>query len=484
MIRHKINPKKYSKYHQNKQSKKSNQINQSINKIINNKILYKFNQIDNDLIKRNQLETMRDKDRINVSKSLELDKKIFGFSLIRNFKKTGKIEINKKNGCALHQLDIVLNITYLCIKNSKDKYLAQKQILSIIQALLHEIDSDDYPYKIYPGNTFLYTYNLEVVSMMFKSKTLSFDRLNLSQILKMILEEKSTKKLTNKYKAPNNYWINLLKFLIGQGICGSNDQTENNTLSLAIQTCDLMIIREIIKTNPLPHNYTNEFMYYNYNYDIDLSHHSLTCAVNTMNLEIVRIALKLGAKPNIMKDPVFNTLILAILKLEPLIVREIMMSNGYLISTSWGENQSINTIIYMIFTKMIDVLILSRDQVDYHKIEHIINLIMCYGIQINESSYQLISYKLINKLGFFDNNLAHKIQSKFESCYKLLNHIDFDSKHELINSLGEIMRTMMNQNRTVIDNLLHNKLPECLIDVICNYERESKTQYINWYKYN
>lgn len=119
-------------------------------------------------------------------------------------------------------------------------------------------------------------------------------------------------------KEGENSMISLIQALISIGAKPSNAQNGTNTLSAAIQTKSLNLIRIIIGLNPLPDNHQ---------YGTCVDANTLTHAVNTNIFDVVKIAYNVGALQDL-SDTENNTLACAIVTRNTEIIKEIILDGG------------------------------------------------------------------------------------------------------------------------------------------------------------
>ncbi len=283
------------------------------------------------------------------------------------------------------------------------------------------------------------------------------------------------------------FWIELIKFMIDQKILPCNDQTTENTFSLAIKTNNLTLINQILVTNPIPYNSRLQSSGF-YNEPVTLTH-----AVNTKNIEIIKLALQRGAMPHIFNDynnRIINTLKVALKTLDYDIIRLIIINGGKIYDYSSGNYYENNDLFSMFFEQYANNYFNTLDQnLNKDKINRIINYIMCCGAKIDDKMYtKLNSYISILKIHNNIESEQHEfLKSKVESCYKLLNQKDKSNplQIQLINELKETMKEIIDpveKKEEIIQRI--DDIPECLIDIIYQYYHLSMVDFIYWNQYN
>ncbi len=289
------------------------------------------------------------------------------------------------------------------------------------------------------------------------------------------------------------YWLELLKYMIDQNIKPQNEQTYYNTFSLAIKTSDLIIIKRILETNPVPNNKTLTFQKY------DCEPVTLTHAVNTKNIDIINVALQRGATACIIYNQnshILNTLTAAVKTLDYDIIRRIIINGGKVNHLYEDSNYCVNIQLFYVFIEEYVNIKIFRMNNNHNKdtINKIINIIMCSGAKINEKIFRYITIKceIFSNLEYTNAEtiLNNFVKSKLESCYKLLNNIDKSNpiQIKLIHELKETMKDIIDplENRKEIINEIEptiENIPICLIDIIYQYLHQSLINMIDWDKY-
>jgi hypothetical protein len=329
---------------------------------------------------------------------------------------------------------------------------------------------------------------------------------NINNSLSYVLKYAQQYILSGENIAENNI-INLLKFLIANGARPSNVQNNSsNTLSSAINTENLKIIKIIIETNPKPDNETWTLSSLN----------TLTYAVTTNNLEIVNIAIKCDALPQ-NTDNSNNTLVCAIQTKNPEILREIIMVGGNPNNFEWGmfekstfrcfyelycdDNESDTQANMIIYSTMIDLLMCSNAQIFDSIYRMIINkpkktvielkLLDCYELElyagynyvIKKSEKTSLDLKTLN----YYESLVILAQKRNDSLYADMER----KKKSLVKTLQDTMNDLIlratgefHDRKQILRKLFISTPVQC-VDMIYEYQHTiPKFNVIDWSKYS
>ncbi len=304
-------------------------------------------------------------------------------------------------------------------------------------------------------------------------------------IILLIIQNDIKQKLScfiNAVTNNENYLLNTVKLLISRGF-NPNDKYDVNLLSLAIaQQKKISVIEFLGTVGVKPINPDDRQLFNNVNYT-DLNNFNnkvtLTHAVETNNIDMVKIAIKLGALPdNSFYDIKLNTLSCSF-KYDSEITFEIIKQGGNCIeSRSYISDKGFLTIGFDFYL---------QDQfyeIDYLYVDHqmydSLDLMMCGGIMISNIWYQENKYKKI---------LNH-LESKMLIYYKLLNSSKFEmtsSDYEKLNDLIVLMDKLIEEDPVdkknkfdTLDISLY-KMPCNLIDIIYHYQHSNYlADYIYW----
>ncbi len=262
----------------------------------------------------------------------------------------------------------------------------------------------------------------------------------------------------------------LVKLLINHGI--KSNEGNDNIFSCAIQSKNIELINIIGNVGCKPHN---PELLSNKNFDKTVS---LTHAVNTHNIEIVKLAFKYGSLPD-NSNISYNTLIHALgTQTESGIICEILRHGAkcdtYEMYISILGNLCIrtNSLIY-------------PDRQKINQDISIINIMMCAGFKVREDWYKIIQKEKI----------YHDIELKLLTCYKLLNLLSRTNtdteqvrikelKNQLVILMDKLCEEHIDKKEMKMNSLLLslNFLPECLVDIIYHYQHDDPMlpKYIYW----
>ncbi len=293
--------------------------------------------------------------------------------------------------------------------------------------------------------------------------------------------------------------LDLIQTLIDHGVKPNNEKN-GNTFSFIIQTENLKFIELIMKINPLPFNNiekTHQIL------NLDCS--TLTYAVRTKNIAIVKIAIKHGAKPS----P--STLSYAVKTQNLEIITQIIICNCAVLDClhNPGNQYTYNFYQQNALHLLYEIYVKKKDNdIDIEYFNKLINVIMCSGnkmcsdiwndiinrdrLKYNIQGKNEHEYELENKLMF--------IESKFITCYKLLNpcnssHIESPEYGDEIVSLKKLKEELKITMRQLMEipyvkNELFEEIQKSfsfavpllkdLIEIIYEYLCESMIKYIDW----
>ena len=297
-----------------------------------------------------------------------------------------------------------------------------------------------------------------------------------------------------------NNMLKFIQFLIDGGAKPS-DHHANNTLTIAIRSQNLNIIKIIAQTNPKPDN--DCFCCSNYGICfcldgqieyLDTYFNTLTNAVRTNNIEIVKIACKLDAHP-CNKYSEKNTLTQAILIGNLDILKCILTKGAKPVLENIHSSPSTFRVFY---DRYIGEIYPKIDQCTKNDtIDQMIDLIMCSGATIPQSLIDEISEK--KGKNYYDEKIiqCHAILqdrsvSSYKNCIppdKFFAPKEIDRPTDEIQKLKEKLKYTMDQLISIDTVDRQNKImvvtyiPLCLINIIYEYQyTEPLIRYIDWIK--
>lgn len=249
--------------------------------------------------------------------------------------------------------------------------------------------------------------------------------------------------------------ISFIQTLIDAGAKPSNAQDHTNTLTAVIKTKNLALINKIIELDSLPDNHQH---YENVNICVN----TLTCAVETNIVDIVKIACNVGALPNLSNIDYYNTLTYAAQLGNTDIIKEIVMVGGKCEYISVDDEQICNN-------------------------ENNINLLLCSGTKfVNvESGYFYWDWGQSNSevlrmmcyLDIMQQSLmirADAITQFMKKRYKLRKAL----KLTMDNLVTEYANKQL--KKTNLEDML-SCMPICCVDIIYSYGHISQPfETIDW----
>jgi len=337
----------------------------------------------------------------------------------------------------------------------------------------------------------LCTFNLEIIRTLIEHGAKIINGNNNNNSLSMTLKYGkiycTQRRSDDDLNQAEENLINLIQLLINGGGDSNTLSGPLNTFTLAIQTTNLKIINLIITQIEVVPDNTNDTN--------TLEQNTLSCAVLTKNIEIIKIASKHGAKPcksNTWK----NTFYKAIKTGDLMIVREILMVGGYINCTSLTQSRSFSTIVYGggQYTNNVNLFEeykfstygSSKDTLEgsINKMNELLDLILCSNSKLTQ---QEVAYLLKISLG-------KKFCSKVLDCNALLNatySLTNEAEQARIQKLKLYLKSVMdglfekatNKKCKLHEIEIATPIPLCCIDIIFEYQRDDGIEYINWLKY-
>ncbi len=310
---------------------------------------------------------------------------------------------------------------------------------------------------------FEYKFNIEFIELLIDHGA------NMDNILSFIF--KKYDRFVSKNKSFYEIKIfELIQLLINKGANSCNQHNEKNTYSLSIKTKNLNIINLLRKNNCKPNNSDN--------YSIN----SLTEAVLTNDIEIVKISYLNQACENktISKN---NTLINAIYLFNVEIIKLIMINGG----THNEYNFMVDVLSKYnfdrkwIFEKFYNTCVKNNFQKYLKQIDEIINLLICHRCEIPESVYLDIISKTNRNL-IDDKILEFKnIKMIFHGPIIIDGYIKKESKNQLQTTMDNLVKLSLDKENRIQEILNTIRcLPECISDIIFEYQYMVTIKVIDW----
>ena len=319
--------------------------------------------------------------------------------------------------------------------------------------------------------TYLEYYNPEIIKVLFDCG-LKVDNSVYGNSLTLTLEYGKTYIIRrydyDRMKAEKNL-LGLIQMLINFGAQCNPSIGSKNTFTFVISLENIGIIDLITQANPVPDNtgYLSDFVHKTTN--------TLTCAVLTKNLELVKIACQHGAKPNTTNTS--NTLDYAIQTGDIMIVKEIVMVGGFfghaiksrLLSSFFVKACTYNSRIISVndmFTLLDLIMCSGSEKISTNGIKHIEHISLSAGVE-NLLTKALDCNAILNKT-YSLNGLEQKRINVLKIHLKQVMDELFEKATTKTNKIYEINKAI--------------NIPLCCIDIIFEYQRDDGMRYINWLK--
>jgi hypothetical protein len=277
--------------------------------------------------------------------------------------------------------------------------------------------------------------------------------------------------------------IEIFDLLIYHGAKPNNSKSDLNTFSLAMMTKNIKIIQTVAKMKAVPNNTCNivgtwavghwaawPLIFY------DQYPPTLSCAVETKQIEIIKLAHEHSALPESTSivssyGEIPNTLVHAILTGDPEIVKQIIIMGGRMGSGIYFLQTCFNKILNSKKIKSNGKIIIDR----------LFELMMCSGTCPEKYTYDcLVDIKRSRQLTY--------IESKVVLCYELVNSSNNKPIASSVEEIEKFRMKLVQTNEELVENpVAKNEIittlscvPTCIINIIHEYYNESLVQFIDW----
>ena len=299
--------------------------------------------------------------------------------------------------------------------------------------------------------------------------------------------------------------FNLVQLLIINGAKLLKSQLQSNILFNTFNFQNEQLLKLIIQVlHPQPiknhyHYHSCSYCHNEHNYDIDrfcyegIGNEFITRAIKTNNLEKVKTACQFALQYDIQPDTSEtskNALTNAVLTGDPEIVKEIIMIGGLPnnIDTNplyqWRDVRRDSTDTFEILYR--EYIENDNYYVDMYTIEQIIDLLFCTGASLPYCTFLDILHKEEN------NCIELKLINYFTREYKImrphknkkiLSALSENNKQEIETKLKSTAEDLIKKSkqtirRREIEDIIIS-IPICCIDIIFEYQHESRLRIIN-----
>ncbi len=276
----------------------------------------------------------------------------------------------------------------------------------------------------------------------------------------------------HKSKNAEECMISFIQLLIKGGSEPSNAQDQSNTLSTVIRTRSLKLINIIAELNSFPDNNQYGGLFG----ALGLGANTLTIAVNTCMIDIVKIVCNIGSLPDFSNKFLSdrynkNTLFCAIMTKNLEIVKEIIFVGGKCERNYFYVEE--NNFDDEIFVNIINLLLCSGTKVE--RINNKYNAVSQYALDKNSS----VSQYLFNKMNSYIV-LSQCFRMRYATIISIDDEID-KLRHKLKYTMDELIagyETRYFKKMDIINILIY--MPTCCVDIICSYSHQQPFQIIDW----
>jgi len=291
--------------------------------------------------------------------------------------------------------------------------------------------------------------------------------------------------------------FNLVQLLIINGAKLLKSQLQSNILFNTFNFQNEQLLKLIIQVlHPQPiknhyHYHSCSYCHNEHNYDIDrfcyegIGNEFITRAIKTNNLEKVKTACQFALQYDIQPDTSEtskNALTNAVLTGDPEIVKEIIMIGGSPNNTnSWHDkNGIINNTFELLYRKYI---INNNYKNNIHTIEYLIDLIICSGALL--SSPTIMGILLKEEKNNIDLKITYYYMRESFLCNLskglTLTEINYyqESETKLKSTLNELIKKSKQTIRRNEIEYVILSIPMCCIDIIFEYQHESRLRMID-----
>ena len=321
-------------------------------------------------------------------------------------------------------------------------------------------------------------FNLEIITILLNLGA-EICNIGVNNTLTLIIRKKdryinNAKFYNNEILAEKNVW-DLLKYVLSKGARADNfdivsviaDQKNMDGLGLVRMLCEQKILPDIQQTE----------------------HNTLSCAVKTNNLDILKIICdEYKALPNVSMFK--NTLYYAVGTNNPEIIHKIILRGGKP-NNIYSKNDNHYSGIKTTFAEFVDTLYRYNDDKMF---DRALKLLMCSGIKIYDYVFNDYVFNNVEK----QPNSYYK--EKITRCYHLLSRKDMqcneeqqdiieiqkfeELRSELIKTMNELMEENPVQKRNIVENIdigMQYCVPIPCVHIIYEYQRDEQlVQYIDW----
>ena len=298
----------------------------------------------------------------------------------------------------------------------------------------------------------------------------------------------------------------LVKLLIINGAKLLKSQLQSNILFNTFNFQNEQLLKLIIQVlHPQPiknhyHYHSCSYCHNEHNYDIDrfcyegIGNEFISRAIKTNNLKKVKTACQFALQYDIQPDTsetLNNALTNAVLTGNPEIVKEIIMIGGSPNNDDinprfqywWNDGRDSTNTFESLYREYIKN---DNYYVDMHTIEQIIDLLFCTGASLSYDTFINILHKKVN------NNIDLKLINYFAREYEIMGPHKIkknisasteNNKQEIetkLKSTAEelIKKSKQTVRRCKIEDIIIS-IPICCIDIIFEYQHESRLRIID-----